>query len=225
MPKCSVDWCEKDAEHLGFCNSHYRRLRKYGDPLMGGSYKKYKNKGEVCRALGCKCAARTGGLCCKHYERLHDHGDIYYSGPKDHRFLEHKREWKTWDGMKQRCYNPKCKSYKHYGLRGVKVCDRWLGRDGFLYFYLDMGNKPEGSSLDRIDVNGDYCPENCRWATPLEQACNRRTNASIPGVRYNSKNPNKKWSAYATIHGTRYYKSFYTKEEAIAQRELWVQNY
>ena len=80
--------------------------------------------------------------------------------------------------MKSRCYNKNHSKYDSYGGRGIKVCDRWL--EDSVNFYADMGPRPsQKHSLDRIDVNGDYCPENCRWATPKEQGNNRRNNHKV----------------------------------------------
>jgi hypothetical protein len=78
--------------------------------------------------------------------------------------------------MLARCTNPNCKDYPRYGGRGISVCERWKSFDNFL---ADMGKRPEGLTLERNDVNGNYEPSNCRWATQKEQQRNRRTNVFV----------------------------------------------
>lgn len=100
----------------------------------------------------------------------------------------------VWNGIKQRCLNPNNRIYKHYGGRGICVCDRWLKgdgvRSGFECFESDMGPRPPGYSIERIDNDGDYEPGNCKWATQLEQANNQRpkktaklTDADVIAIR------------------------------------------
>ena len=79
----------------------------------------------------------------------------------------------SWYQMKSRCKYPSNRSYKWYGARGIKYCERW---EKFENFLEDMGTRPDGCSLDRIDANGDYCPENCRWVDKLTQQNNKRNN-------------------------------------------------
>lgn len=90
--------------------------------------------------------------------------------------------YRIWDGMIYRCTGINSEGYHNYGGRGITVCDEWKK---FENFYADMGDKPEGLSLDRIDNDGPYCRLNCRWTTPRIQATNRRTNVyhEFEGVR------------------------------------------
>lgn len=87
-------------------------------------------------------------------------------------------EFKAYWSMRSRCYRSRDDSYPHYGGRGITVCDRWLhgedGLSGVECFLKDMGKRPDGTTLDRINNDEDYSPQNCRWATPTQQIRNRR---------------------------------------------------
>ena len=99
--------------------------------------------------------------------------------------------YRRWIDMKARCYNKSCCNYKYYGARGIKICDEWLGKDGFnnfLKWSIDNGFKKE-LSIDRINNNGDYKPNNCRWTTKSIQNMSRRTK-NISGYIGISKHSN-----------------------------------
>lgn len=85
-------------------------------------------------------------------------------------------EYRTWLRMRDRCGNPNAPRYKDYGGRGITVCERWATFENFI---ADMGQRPEGMSIDRIDNDGNYEPSNCRWATLIEQARNKRNNRHL----------------------------------------------
>lgn len=89
-------------------------------------------------------------------------------------------EYESWVSMMFRCYNPKSCDYKNYGGRGIKVCERWSDKkSGFLNFLADMGKRPAKYSIERIDVNGNYEPSNCKWIPNAKQARNKRNNVFL----------------------------------------------
>ena len=103
--------------------------------------------------------------------------------------------------MKKRCNNPKSVCYKHYGGRGIRVCARW---DSFENFLTDMGERPAGMSLDRINNDGDYELGNCRWATPKQQARNSRRNRVIT-INGDAK-PLSEWLEQLGMAATTFYR-------------------
>lgn len=128
---------------------------------------------------GCTCGkhSRTnypsrrcepGCTCGRHSARFSTHDGATTHG------MRGSPEYNSWSGMIQRCYNPSAEQYGYYGGRGITVCDRWRK---FENFYADMGPRPEPKalySIDRINNDGNYEPDNCRWATAVEQVANRR---------------------------------------------------
>ena len=125
--------------------------------------------------------------------------------------------YKAWTQMLQRCNNPNTKEFPAYGGAGIRVCERWYDFENFL---ADMGARPEGTSLDRIDGTRGYEPGNCRWATAKEQLANRRpyglskaNSTGVSGVHW--KPSHGKFVARATVGGKRIYLGFFkTLDEA-----------
>lgn len=146
---------------------------------------------------GCKvewCNGKFNALwyCLKHYTRLRSNGspEIAQRKYQSMNITAHPLG-RTYHDMLWRCNNQKLKRYCNYGGSWIKVCERWSGYNGFANFLEDMWPKPEKSySIDRIDPHGNYCPENCRWATKSEQARNKK---KIPKNIYLDK---ERWLRY-----------------------------
>lgn len=134
--------------------------------------------------------------------------------------------YNTYKGMLARCNHPNSKYYKYYGGRGIRVVKRWQGRYGFSHFVEDMGPRPEGYTLERVNNNGMYSPKNCKWETMSTQALNKRISnvntSGYVGVHYFKAA--KLWSAYIDHHGKRknlgYFKNLYDAIEARRLAEI-----
>lgn len=126
----------------------------------------------------------------------------------------------TWCTMRHRCNVPTSKSYENYGGRGISVCSRWDTDKGgsFENFLEDMGEKPAGLTLERLDVNGDYCPENCCWATHHQQGRNRRTNLESPNIYFRSGKYDCFFSHNKQVHRVGRFDTLYLAQEALEDK-------
>ena len=169
---------------------------------------------KLCSIEGCEEKHYGKGYCSKHYRRFKKYGDALFIKNNG---ISKTRAYKSWVEMKRRCNDPKRPQYKHYGARGIIICDRWL--ESFRNFYEDMGERPEGMTLDRIDNSKGYYKENCRWSTCKTQSENRglfsKNKTGCSGVCI----CRGKFRAYIRSKGKNYFlKRHNTFEEAVRAR-------
>lgn len=167
----------------------------------------------------CDKPLKAKGYCSTHLARFKRNGHPGYVRAVNGGGAKHPN-YRSFAGMKRRCHDKRSNRYSLYGARGIKVCDRWMEPQGFWNFVTDMGIRPsKGYSLDRIDVNADYSPSNCRWATVHQQTANRQYNAEVVGV--NKHSGGKGWCAMLMVGRTRHYLGYFTdyRKAVTARRE------
>lgn len=228
---CSVEGCDSPVgKHgaKGMCPKHYSRLHNNGDPLLVRRCRHY------CSVKGCDKPCHGLGYCSNHYRLFKKHGDTNPRIDQSGLGKKHKAEHTVWEQMKNRCYNKNAPNYENYGGRGIYVHPRWLGTYGFRHFLEDMGERPSPKksrggliryTIERINVNGPYSPDNCKWGNIYEQARNKRTSRKHPCIKELKVEGGSHWYVEIKSDGEYFGKSYKTLEEAISVRDRLTKKY
>jgi hypothetical protein len=176
----------------------------------------------TCSIVNCGAATEARGYCIKHYARWRNNGDPLVVKKVVGENRTKNPLYKPYHAMLDRCKNPNNTHYEYYGKRGIKVCKRWQGTQGFSNFIEDMGERPDGLTLERRDNSKGYNPQNCYWATKSQQQYNQRisiTNTSgYKGISLYKATG--RWAACIYVNKKRIHLGYYkTITEAVKARE------
>lgn len=211
---CTIEWCNNPHNAHWYCSKHYARLRIHWDPNI--FLPNYRTK---CSIEWCGKKHNSKWYCKKHLRAYELYWDPLFIKI---RIWENRKDnplYKWYSSMIARCYNKNNKNFKNYWWRWISICSEWLWMDWFSTFIRDMWERPEGCTLDRIDVNGNYCKQNCRWSDMFTQSNNKRSKHKV-WVYYD-----KRYNRYIAriTHNKKLHYLWYhnTYEDAVVAREKY----